>query len=460
LDPKVSQQKNGERMKRILIYNASIINEGRTFLGSVLLESGFISKIFTQDVPATVLESSLLVDASGKFLLPGAIDIHVHFRDPGLTYKADMESESRAAVAGGVTSFLEMPNTKPMTVTLDAWKEKMDLAASKSLANYGFYLGATNDNLNELLKADYSKVCGVKLFMGSSTGNMLVGQLESLEGIFKAVQGIVAVHAESESVIQANKARFIQEVGADLPIEYHSKIRSAEACYQSTALAIELATRWNTRLHIAHVSTAGELALFGSGSVAGKRITAEVCVPHLWFDDRDYARLGNRIKCNPAIKSQADKDALRDALKANLLDVVATDHAPHTLEDKIGNCLVAASGMPSVQFSLILMLEMAYSGIFSKELIVEKMCHAPAILFNMDKRGFVREGYHADLALVDMDTDWTLQPEDIVSKCGWSPFEQQRYHSRVISTWVNGEQVYDRGSITQSRAAQPLRYNV
>lgn len=444
-------------MHRYIIHQATVVNEGRSFTGSVLVEGDTISAIYEGPVPESVLSSSTVIDANGKFLFPGIIDVHVHFRDPGLTHKADLISESRAAVAGGVTSYLEMPNTKPLTVTLEAWQEKMELAEEKSIANYGFYLGATNENLGELERADYSRVCGVKVFMGSSTGNMLVGQKQALEGIFKTVQGVVAVHAESEAVIQANKLRYMQESGDDLPVRFHPLIRSAEACYESAAAAVELATRWGTRLHIAHVSTARELALFDRKPLEEKRITAEVCVPHLWFDDNDYARLGNRIKCNPAIKTVADKTELRKGLLDHRLDLVATDHAPHTLEDKVGNCLTAASGMPSIQFSLNLMLEMSRLGHFSKELVVEKMCHAPATLFKMDRRGFIRKGYFADLVLIDATSQWTVQPENIYSKCGWSPFEQETFHSRIEKTWVNGTLSYDNGNFGRKSAAA-IRY--
>lgn len=445
-------------MIKTLIHQATIVNEGLSYIGSVLIENDQIAAVYTQEVPLEVLNSCNVVEAKGKYLLPGVIDDHVHFRDPGLTHKADLETESMAAVAGGVTSFMEMPNTKPLTVTVEAWADKMALAKSKSLANYAFFFGATNDNLNELEQADYTRACGVKVFMGSSTGNMLVGQLEALEGIFKAVKGVVAVHAESEAIIQANKARYVGEFGDDLPVTFHSLIRSAEACYESSALAVSLAKKWGTRLHLTHISTEKELSLFESVRLEDKKITAEVCIPHLWFDDSDYERLGNRIKCNPAIKSLTDKLALREGLKQNVLDVVATDHAPHTLDEKQGNCLVAASGMPGVQFSLVLMLELVHQGVLTKELVVEKMCHAPSQIFRIDRRGFIREGYYADLVLVDMDETWTLDQSQIHSKCKWSPFENEQFHSRVKKTWVNGALVFDNGKIASIKAAKELKF--
>ncbi|HET9569991.1 MAG TPA: dihydroorotase [Bacteroidales bacterium] len=445
-------------MMKTLIHKALIINEGRSFKGSVLLEGAFISKIFEGTVPQEVLDGCQVLDAEGKWLIPGAIDGHVHFREPGLTHKADLLSETRAALAGGVTSFLEMPNTLPQTTTIQIWEKKMELAASKSLANYSFYLGATNDNLSELEKADYQRVCGVKVFMGSSTGNMLVGQQAALEGIFKSVPCIVGVHAESEAIIQANKTRYLEAIGGDLPISYHPLIRSAEACYASSATAVELATRFGSRLHILHLTTAEELDLFEAKPLIDKKITAEVCVPHLWFDDKDYEFRGNSIKCNPAIKTERDRLALRDGLKSGKLDVIATDHAPHLWAEKQGDCLTAASGSPSIQFSVPLMLELVKDQIFTKELIVEKMCHAPATLYGIDRRGFIRENYYADMALIDPEASWVLTGDLILSKCGWSPYEEQVFRSKVLKTWVNGTLAYDEGHFAEGRTAAELRF--
>jgi len=447
-------------MTKTLIHQALIINEGRSFTGSVLLEGSFITQIFEGPVPQEIIDSCQVLDASGKWLIPGAIDGHVHFREPGLTHKADLFSETHAALAGGVTSYMEMPNTLPQTTTVQVWEEKMELAASKSLANYSFYLGATNDNLAELEKADYQRVCGVKVFMGSSTGNMLVGQQKALEGIFSTVPCIVGIHAESESIIQANKARYLEIVGGDLPIGYHPLIRSAEACYASSATAVELATRYGTRLHILHVTTAKELDLFETKSIKDKKITAEVCVPHLWFDDRDYEFRGNSIKCNPAIKTEQDKLALREGLKSGKLDVIATDHAPHLWAEKLGNCLTAASGSPSIQFSVPLMMELAMDGVFTKELVVEKMCHAPANLYRIERRGFIREGYFADLVLINPNDSWILTGELILSKCAWSPYEEQVFRSKVLKTWVNGALAYDEGQFAEGRTAAELRFKI
>lgn len=447
-------------MTKTLIHNALIINEGRSFTGSVLLEGAFISKVFEGPVPQEVIDGCEVLDASGKWLIPGAIDDHVHFREPGLTHKADLASETRAALAGGVTSFLEMPNTIPQTTTVQVWEDKMELAASKSLANYSFYLGATNDNLAELEKADYKRVCGVKVFMGSSTGNMIVGQQKALEGIFSSVPCIVGIHAESESIIQANKARYLEVLGGDLPLIYHPLIRSAEACYASSATAVELAARFGTRLHVLHLTTAKELSLFEVKPLKDKEITAEVCVPHLWFDDRDYEFRGNSIKCNPAIKTEKDKLALREGLKSGLLDVIATDHAPHLWAEKQGNCLTAASGSPSIQFSVPLMMELVKDQVFTKELVVEKMCHAPANLYRIDRRGFIREGYFADLALIDPNEPWILTGDLILSKCGWSPYEEQAFRTKVLKTWVNGALAYDQGQFAEGRTAAELRFQI
>ncbi|MDP4276718.1 MAG: dihydroorotase [Bacteroidota bacterium] len=446
-------------MKPLLIYNALIINEGISFNGSVLIENGFITDVFSEKIPDSVLNASEMADATGKWLLPGAIDDHVHFREPGLTHKADLASESMAALAGGITSYMDMPNTIPQTITIQAWKEKMGLAAEKSLANYAFYLGATNGNLSELLQADFSRICGVKVFMGSSTGNMLVDNEKTLEAIFRSVPALIAIHAESERIIQRNKSRYIEETGGELPIDYHPLIRSAEACFVASAKAVELASNYNARLHLLHLTTAKELTLLEQKPLSEKKITAEACVLHLWFDDQSYALKGNAIKCNPAVKTVEDKEALRKGIASGLIDVIATDHAPHAWTEKQGNCLTAASGAPSIQFSLLLMLELARQGCFPVETVIERMCHAPATLFHIDKRGYIRKGYHADLVLIDPAVSWTLSREQLLSKCAWSPFEGEQFHHSVYQTYLNGRLVYDHGTIIATQAAEALRFN-
>ncbi len=446
-------------MSKTLIYNALIINEGKSFTGSVLISGDKIEEVFEDNVPESVLASSAIYNAEGCWLLPGVIDDHVHFREPGLTHKADITSESAAAVAGGVTSFMEMPNTIPQTTTIDNWKAKMALAEQKSFANYSFYLGATNENIEQLKKADFSRVCGVKVFMGSSTGNMLVDNEEILINLFREIPSIIAVHAESEPIIQSNKKKYIEQTDGILPVKYHPLIRSAEACYESTARAVELASKYDSKLHVLHLSTAKELSLFEKKPLQSKRITSEACLLHLWFDDQDYAEYGNLIKCNPAVKSSSDRNSLLSAVSDGLIDIVATDHAPHLLSEKQGDCLTAASGSPSVQFSLIAMLDLASKGYFTKEAVVEKMCHAPAIVYGINKRGFIRNNYFADFVLVKPDTNWTLSSEMILSKCGWSPFNGNTFRHLVKSTWVNGVLVYDNGALVGVRAAKALKFN-
>jgi len=445
-------------MKSLLIHNALLVNEGRSVTGSVLVTDGLIQRVYEGEVPSGVREETEVVEAHGCWLLPGIIDDHVHFREPGLTHKADLRSETMAALAGGVTSFMEMPNTKPQTTSLDVWEAKMALGAAHAWANYAFYLGATNDNLDELLKADFSSVCGVKVFMGSSTGNMLVDNEKTLLGLFKELPCVVAVHAESEGIITANKAHYLALTGSIVPISYHPLIRTAEACYASAARAVELAAAHDTRLHLLHVSTERELSLLSSGPLADKQITGEACVPHLWFDEGDYALLQTAIKCNPAIKSRSDKEALRMAVAEGRIDVVATDHAPHIWSEKEGDALTAASGMPGVQFSLSLMLELAADGVLTKEQVVARMCHAPAQLYRVDKRGFIREGYHADLTLVDPSAPFTIDNSLVLSKCGWSPYAGLTLHHRVRMTLVNGMIVYENGRFSGVNAAQPLRF--
>jgi dihydroorotase len=449
-------------MQKCLIQNATLVNEGKVFKASVLIEGEHISRIFTDEasIPRGISEQYPCIQAEGYYLFPGAIDSHVHFREPGLTHKADMLSESRAALAGGVTSFFDMPNTKPQTTSLAAWEQKTVLAGEHSMANYAFYLGATNNNLSELLKADYRRIPAVKLFMGASTGNMLVDESSAISELFSGLPALIAIHAESESVIKKNKERYVAKAGSELPVSYHSLIRDAEACYQSSAHAVELATKYGSRLHILHLSTERELSLLQNKELEEKKITAEVCVHHMWFDDRNYDRLGAAIKWNPSVKSEADKLALRMAINSNLIDVVSTDHSPHLWSEKEGNCFKAASGAPSVQFGLVLMLELSGQGAFSLSTVVEKMCHAPARLFRIAKRGFIREGYYADLVLLKPGAARKISKEEIISKCGWSPYEGEDVHWRVDKTFVNGSLAYDRGHFAQEKAAMAVEFIV
>ena len=434
----------------ILIKNAGIINEGRQFKGSVLIENQQIKSVFDdQAIPEDILKSAQIIEAEGLLLIPGVIDDQVHFREPGLTHKADIYSESRAAVAGGVTSFMDMPNTNPQTTTVDALNAKFDRAAEVSLANYSFFIGATNDNLEELKNVGAQRAAAVKVFMGASTGNMLVDNHSTLEGVFSEVDMLIATHCESETIIKQNIARYTAEYGPDPDIFFHSKIRSEEACYASSSEAVALAQKYGSHLHLFHLSTAKELSLLSDKPLKDKKITGEICVHHLWFTDEDYARLGNRIKWNPAVKTQNDRDALRQALIDGRLDVVATDHAPHLLAEKEGSCLKAASGGPMVQHSLVAMLEMSRNGIFTPELVVEKMCHAPADLFRIKNRGYIREGYYADLVLINPNADWTVSANNIYYKCGWSPLEGQTFSNRVLKTFVNGHLVYDNGEFNE-----------
>lgn len=432
-------------MNKKLIKNATIVNEGREFVGSILIDGERIEKIYEGEFPEELNNECDCINATGLLLFPGVIDDQVHFRDPGLTQKGDLFSETRAAAAGGVTTFMDMPNTIPQTTTIEALNEKFDLAAEKSLINYTFYLGATNENLDELQKEGIRRACGVKVFMGSSTGNMLVDNADTLEAIFSSTDKLVATHCEEEEVIAANKKYFTSQFGDDLPIGFHSLIRSEEACFRSSFKAVNLALKHNTRLHVLHLSTAKEMGLFAPGPLEKKRITAEVCVHHLWFDDRDYESYGNKIKWNPAIKTRADKEALRESLNNDIIDIVATDHAPHLWSEKMGSCFKAASGGPLIQHSLNVMLELHKKGIFTKEKIVEKMCHNPAILYRIKDRGFLREGYFADIVLVDPESEWKVTESNILYKCGWSPFMNRKFSTQVICTIVNGEIAFANG---------------
>lgn len=444
---------------KTLIKNATIINEGLKFAGSVLIEDEKILKIHKNDLPADFDFTELeIIDAKGLYLIPGVIDDQVHFREPGLTHKGDLFTESRAAVAGGVTSYMEMPNTNPQTVTQEALEAKYQRGAEVSAANYSFYMGATNDNLDEILKTDPKKVCGIKVFMGSSTGNMLVDDEKTLSGIFEGAPTLVATHCEDENTILHNIAAARQTYGENVPLSQHAYIRSAEACYISSSKAVELASKFYTRLHVLHLSSAKEMKLFTSGEVDRKRITAEVCVHHLWFYDHDYITYGTRIKWNPSIKMSADREALWEALLSDKIDVIATDHAPHTREEKNYSYFKAPSGGPLVQHSLVAMLEMSRKGFISAEKVVQKMCHAPADLYRIDKRGYIREGYFADLVIVNPNKNWIVLPENILYKCGWSPFEGVEFSHQVVSTIVNGKVVYRNGEITPTQAMR-LSFN-
>jgi dihydroorotase len=445
---------------KTLIKNALIINEGRIFSGSVLIDGEFIVKVIDgETIPEEIVHGVTIIDAKGKYLIPGAIDDQVHFREPGLTHKGEILTESRAAVAGGVTSYMEMPNTDPQTITQELLELKYKRASEVSAANYSFYMGVTNDNLDEVLKTDGSNVCGIKIFMGSSTGNMLVDSEEVLSEIFRNTKLLVATHCEDEPTIIRNTAIYREKYGEHVPISAHPKIRSAEACFKSTAKAVELATKFGTRLHVLHLSTADEMKLFTSGPVDKKHITAEVCVHHLWFDEHDYIKYGNLIKWNPAIKSAADKAALWEALLADKIDVVATDHAPHTLQEKDHSYFKAPSGGPLVQHSLTAMLEMSKNGLIPIEKVIEKMCHAPADLFRIDRRGYIREGYYADLVLVDPNKPWVVSHENILYKCRWSPFDGMEFSHQIIATFVNGFLSYANGDVVSGIQGKRLKFN-
>ena len=445
-------------MKRTWIKNAQIVNEGKTFNGSVIIEDEIIVEVLQEnETPSSECDET--IDASGCYLIPGVIDDHVHFRDPGLTHKADILTESMAAAAGGVTSYMDMPNTNPQTTTLEALEDKFKDAATKSIVNYSFYFGATNENAGLLAQLDKNRVCGVKLFMGSSTGNMLVDQQDTLKNIFANAGMLIATHCEDQQIISANTALYKEKYGEDPDVKYHPEIRNEEACYQSSALAVQLAKETGARLHIMHISTAKELELLANKAIEEKNITAEACVSHLFFCDEDYETFGTRIKCNPAIKSKADRDALRQALTSNLIDVIGTDHAPHLLSEKQGGALKAVSGMPTLQFSLNSVMELVHEGLISMEQLVQKMCHAPATLYQIEKRGFIRTGYKADLAIVNPNIEWTVNKECILSKCGWSPMEGQTFHAKVEKTFVNGQMVYDGKQVDALHRGQELRFD-
>lgn len=443
-------------MPSILIKAATIVNEGKTFTSDVLIKDGLIHKI----EPEIDFVAEKEINAEGKYVLPGCIDDQVHFREPGLTYKADIFTESRAAVAGGITSYMEMPNTVPNTTTQELLADKYNRASLCSLANYSFFMGATNDNLDEVLKTDQQKVCGIKIFMGSSTGNMLVDNEKTLEAIFSSTAMLIATHCEDEETIRRNLTLFKEKYGEGITPEMHPQIRSAEACYKSSSFAVKLAKQHNTRLHILHISTGIETALFDNSiPLIDKRITAEACIHHIWFSDQDYKEKGNLIKWNPAVKTSEDREAILKAVLDNHIDVIATDHAPHTAEEKSRPYLQAPSGGPLVQHALPAMLEFYKQGKISLEKIVEKMAHNPAICFRMKDRGFIREGYKADLVIADLNQGFTVSKSNILSKCGWSPFEGSAFGSSVTHTIVSGHLAYENGVFNDSQNGERLLFN-
>lgn len=445
-------------MNQILIKNAKIVNEETIFEGDVLIEDQFIVEI--AETISAKSATTKIIDAEGNYLIPGAIDDQVHFREPGLTHKGDIASESRAAVAGGITSYIEQPNTVPNAVTQELLEEKYQIAASKSFANYSFMMGGTNDNLEEILKTNPRNVAGLKLFLGSSTGDMLVDSSESLEKIFSSTKLLIAVHSEDESTVKANLEKFKAQYGDDIPVKFHPEIRSVEACYKSTVKIIELAKRTGARLHVFHISTAKELDLFSNKiPLEKKKITAEVCIHHLWFTDEDYKIKGNLIKWNPAVKTENDRKALWEALIDGRIDVIATDHAPHTLEEKKQSYLKAPSGGPLVQHAVVAMFEAFHQGKISIEKIVEKMAHNPAKIFKIEKRGFIKVGYYADLVIVNTGLPWSVKKENILAKCGWSPFEGFTFKSRITHTFVNGQLVYNNFKVKEVPYGQRLLFD-
>lgn len=444
-------------MNSTLILNAKIVNEGAITEGDIHIKGEYIERI---DHNLQSIRADKIIDAKGKLLMPGAIDDQVHFREPGLTHKANIYSESRSAVAGGVTSFMEMPNTIPPVFTQSLLEDKYQIAAKTSLANYSFYIGASNDNLDEVMKTDISQVCGLKIFMGSSTGNLLVDNPKTLEGFFSNFPSIIATHCEHEPTIRKNLETFREKYGSELPAKMHPQIRNHEACYLSSSFAVDLAKRHGTHLHILHISTEKETHLFSNSiPLKDKKITAEACIHHLWFNDSDYARLGMLIKWNPAIKTVVDQKAIFDAVLDDRIDVIATDHAPHTWQEKQNSYFNAPAGGPLVQHSMVAMMEFYKQGKITLEKIVEKMCHNPAILFKVEKRGYLREGYFADLVLIDPEASWTVSKENIVAKCGWSPFEGHTFSSKVHATWVSGHLAYNEGQFDESQLGRRMTFN-
>lgn len=444
-------------MKNTLILNANIVNEGKVFEGDVLIRGRFID-VVGKDLSSR--HADKVIDAGGMHLLPGAIDDQVHFREPGLTHKATIATEARAAVAGGVTSFMEMPNTVPPVFTVTLLEDKYRIASRDSLANYSFFMGASNDNFGEVMNVDVSQVCGLKIFMGSSTGNLLVDDEKTLARFFSEFPSLIATHCEDEHTILSNAAKYREQYGEDLPARYHPLIRSEEACYKSSSFAVELARRHNTRLHVLHISTAKETGLFDNSiPLKEKRITAEACVHHLSFNDSDYERLGMLIKWNPAIKTKADQEAIFTAVFDDRIDVIATDHAPHTVSEKDNKYFKAPSGGPLVQHSVVAMLDFFHAGKISLPQIVQKMSHNPATLFQVSKRGFIREGYYADLVLVDLNRPWIVDRGNILSKCGWSPFQGREFRSTISHTFVSGHLAYAEGVFDESMKGQRLTFD-
>ncbi|MCB0492162.1 MAG: dihydroorotase [Cyclobacteriaceae bacterium] len=444
-------------MNSTLILNAKIVNEGTVTENDVLIKGQHIEKI---DADLQSISANKVIDAKGKFLLPGAIDDQVHFREPGLTHKATIYSESRAAVAGGVTSFMEMPNTIPPAFTQQLLEDKYQIAAKTSLGNYSFYMGASNDNLDEVLKTDTSRVCGLKIFMGSSTGNLLVDNSKTLEGFYSKFPSLIATHCENEPTILRNIELYKEKYGDAITAKMHPEIRSEEACFRSSSFAVNLAKKHGTQLHILHISTEKETHLFDNSiPLKDKKITAEACIHHLWFNDADYDRLGMLIKWNPAVKTAADQEGILKALLDDRIDVIATDHAPHTWEEKQNNYFNAPSGGPLIQHSIVAMMEFYKQGKISIERLVEKMCHNPAILFKIENRGYIREGYFADLVLVDPNSKWMVNKQNIVAKCGWSPFEGETFSSSIDATWVSGHLAFQQGQFDESQMGQRMTFN-
>jgi len=444
--------------KKYLIKNIFIASDDYYDYYDVLIEPPYVSKIerCIDSLPENVIE----INGENKILIPGMIDDQVHFREPGLTHKGEIYTESKAAVAGGITSYMEMPNTKPPAVSLEELEKKYSIAQNKSLANYSFYIGATNDNLDELLKTDYSKVCGIKIFLGSSTGNLLVDNTKAIEQIFSQANALIATHCEDDNIIKKNLDRITDEYGFDLPTYYHAIIRNDEACYASSKFAVETAKKYNTRLHILHISTAKELSLFRNDiPLSQKRITAEACIHHLWFTDEDYEKLGNKIKWNPAIKTQYDRDSLIDAVNNDLIDVIATDHAPHTIEEKNKPLLEAPSGGPLVQHALLALFDLYHQKKFTLETIVRKTSHNVADMFQIKNRGYIKEGYYADVVIVDLNKPTTVTKDNIFYKCGWSPFEGHTFSSSIEKTFVNGHLVYDNGTFDESQKGMRLEFD-
>ena len=442
-----------------LIKDGLIVNQGQKYKGSILIKDGIIEHIYEEDVPQNIINQSIIINAKDKLILPGIIDTHVHFREPGLTHKANIYTESRAAVAGGITSFMEMPNTIPPAITHNLLEQKFEIASKQSLANYSFYLGATNDNIDEIINTNPKNVCGVKVFMGASTGNMLVDR-DKLELIFSKSPLLIATHCEDNNIIEQNTIKYKKIFGENLPINYHTKIRNEEACFKSTSLAINIAKKNNTRLHVLHISTGKELELFDNKLLSkNKQITAEACIHHLWFNEEDYGKFGNKIRWNPSVKTKKDNEALLNGLKNNTVDIISTDHAPHTINEKEGTYFNSMSGGPMVQHSLLAMLEFYNQGKITVETIVDKMCHTPADIFNVDKRGYLKKGFFADIVLVDINKKTKVTKNSILYKCKWSTFERFTFNSTVSHTFVNGNLVYKNGEFNDDILGKRLLFN-